>query len=75
MPKGDRSRARRARQRQFHIGRIQAARGDVEKLEAAFGLLRSDLLNTSDRHAAHRVAEEALTYLLAASERIPRSTT
>lgn len=68
----DRVTARRARQRQYHLARVGAATGAVERLEAAFGLLRSDLINTSDPAVAARVAGEVLDQLLDASARIPR---
>ncbi|MFC3981400.1 hypothetical protein [Streptosporangium jomthongense] len=65
---------RRARQRAFHLRRINAAPSLVEKLDAAFGLLRADLLNTTNADRAQAVGEETLRYLLAQSERIPRRT-
>jgi hypothetical protein len=65
---------RRARQRNFHLRRIENAPSLVEKLEAAFGLLRSDLLNTTNPTRAQAVGLETLGFLLAQSERIPRRT-
>lgn len=65
---------RRARQRAFHLRRIEAAPSLVEKLDAAFGLLRSDLMNTSNADKAQAVGLETLTYLIAQSDRIPRRT-
>ncbi|MEV4753011.1 hypothetical protein AB0K21_42270 [Streptosporangium sp. NPDC049248] len=63
---------RRARQRDFHLRRIKAAPSLIEKLDAAFGLLRSDLINTSNTDKAQAVGLETLDYLIAQSDRIPR---
>jgi hypothetical protein len=65
--------ARRARQRAFHLNRVQQAESLVEKLDAAFGLLRADLVNTTNPAKAQAVGLEVLNYLIAQSERIPRS--
>lgn len=64
---------RRQRQHQFHLSRVHTAPGLVEKLEAAFGLVRANLVNTNDPAAAHRLATELLSTLLGTAERIPRS--
>ncbi|MDP9850327.1 hypothetical protein [Streptosporangium lutulentum] len=64
---------RRTRQRDFHLRRIEAASTLVEKLEAAFGLLRADLINTSNTAKAQAIGLETLTFLTVQSERIPRS--
>lgn len=63
---------RRGRQRAFHLRRVEAADSLVEKLDAAFGLLRADLINTSNADKAQAVGVETLHFLLAQSERIPR---
>ena len=65
---------RRTRRRAFHLARIEAAPTLVEKLEAAFDLLRSDLINTSDTDRAHAVGRDVVAYLIAQSDRIPRRT-
>lgn len=65
---------RRARQRDFHLRRINAAPSLIEKLDAAFGLLRADLLNTTNADRAQAIGAEILRYLISQSERIPRRT-
>lgn len=63
---------RRARQRAFHLNRVKNAESLTEKLEAAFGLVRSDLKNTSDAAKAQAIGLEVLAYLIDSSDRIPR---
>lgn len=63
---------RRSRQRAFHLRRVEAADSLVEKLDAAFGLLRADLINTTNAERAQAIGIETLHHLLAQSERIPR---
>lgn len=63
---------RRARRRGFHLNRIEAAPSLTEKLEAAFGLLRADLKNTSDPAKAEAIGLQVLQFLIDSSDRIPR---
>ncbi|GAA4931735.1 hypothetical protein HD597_012891 [Nonomuraea thailandensis] len=64
---------KRARRRSFHLNRIETAPSLMEKLEAAFGLLRAEIKN-GDPAKAQQIGLEAIDYLISASDRIPRRT-
>ena len=62
------------KRRQFHMDRVQQAPSLVQKLEAAFGLLRAELLNTSNAERATRIGNEVCAFMIDKSDEIPRST-